>query len=123
MQLVPSGSYGEICVKGPVVTTEYKEEPEHTKMAKIMDSDGHVWHRMGDIGYFDEEDRLWFCGRKSHRVILNNGQTLFPFHVKLCLTYMKTSNARLWLVLKAKHTSLLNAIQIPKHHRIKYMKN
>ena len=78
VQFVPSGSYGEICVKGPVVTTEYKEEPEHTKMAKIMDSDGHVWHRMGDIGYFDEEGRLWFCGRKSHRVILNNGQTLFP---------------------------------------------
>ncbi|MGQ4660610.1 fatty acid CoA ligase family protein [Lysobacter sp. F6437] len=25
-------------------------------------------HRMGDLGYFDGEGRLWFCGRKSHRV-------------------------------------------------------
>ncbi|MGQ4581978.1 fatty acid CoA ligase family protein [Lysobacter sp. F60174L2] len=25
-------------------------------------------HRMGDLGYFDAEGRLWFCGRKSHRV-------------------------------------------------------
>jgi acyl-CoA synthetase (AMP-forming)/AMP-acid ligase II len=23
---------------------------------------------MGDLGYFDEQGRLWFCGRKSHRV-------------------------------------------------------
>ena len=28
-----------------------------------------VIHRMGDVGYFDEEGRLWYCGRKSHRVI------------------------------------------------------
>ncbi|WP_243720496.1 fatty acid CoA ligase family protein [Luteimonas aestuarii] len=25
-------------------------------------------HRMGDVGWFDAEGRLWFCGRKSHRV-------------------------------------------------------
>ena len=24
---------------------------------------------MGDLGYFDEQGRLWFCGRKSHRVV------------------------------------------------------
>ncbi|TWI13605.1 fatty acid CoA ligase family protein [Aerolutibacter ruishenii] len=27
-----------------------------------------IVHRMGDVGYFDAEGRLWFCGRKSHRV-------------------------------------------------------
>src|SRR5262249_38295150 len=31
------------------------------------------WHRMGDLGYFDPEGRLWFCGRKAHRVITANG--------------------------------------------------
>ena len=30
---------------------------------------GDIAHRMGDLGYFDEQGRLWFCGRKSHRVI------------------------------------------------------
>ncbi len=24
---------------------------------------------MGDLGYFDGQGRLWFCGRKSHRVV------------------------------------------------------
>ncbi len=28
-----------------------------------------MWHRMGDLGFFDEKGRLWFCGRKSQRVI------------------------------------------------------
>ena len=37
---------------------------------------GDIAHRMGDLGYFDEQGRLWFCGRKSHRVITPKG-TLF----------------------------------------------
>jgi acyl-coenzyme A synthetase/AMP-(fatty) acid ligase len=31
---------------------------------------------MGDVGYVDELDRLWFCGRKNHRVQTAEG-TLF----------------------------------------------
>jgi acyl-coenzyme A synthetase/AMP-(fatty) acid ligase len=31
---------------------------------------------MGDVGWMDEQGRLWFCGRKSHRVVLPN-RTLF----------------------------------------------
>jgi acyl-CoA synthetase (AMP-forming)/AMP-acid ligase II len=31
-----------------------------------------VWHRMGDCGYLDEEDRFWFCGRMSQRVVTNS---------------------------------------------------
>jgi acyl-CoA synthetase (AMP-forming)/AMP-acid ligase II len=73
---LPTGHVGEICVCGPVVTTEYKEEPEHTRMAKIHDGE-RVWHRMGDVGYLDEAGRLWFCGRKSHRVICEDHTVLF----------------------------------------------
>lgn len=32
-----------------------------------------TWHRMGDIGYFDTEGRLWFCGRKAERVETADG--------------------------------------------------
>ncbi|HMO59089.1 MAG TPA: fatty acid CoA ligase family protein [Roseiflexaceae bacterium] len=66
---LPPGSIGEITVKGPVVTREYIHRPESTRLAKIADGDA-IWHRMGDVGYFDHQGRLWFYGRKSQRVIL-----------------------------------------------------
>jgi acyl-CoA synthetase (AMP-forming)/AMP-acid ligase II len=72
---VANGEVGEIVVKGPQVTLEYFNAPVHTALAKISD-DGGVRHRMGDLGYFDEQGRLWFCGRKSQRVRTSNG-TLF----------------------------------------------
>ena len=31
------------------------------------------WHRMGDSGYLDEQDRFWFCGRVAHRVLTADG--------------------------------------------------
>ena len=75
---VPTGEVGEICVRGAVVTSEYKEEPEHTRNAKIYGENGTFWHRMGDLGYFDKQGRLWFCGRKSHRVQCKDGTLMFP---------------------------------------------
>jgi olefin beta-lactone synthetase len=74
--VVPVGQIGEIAVKGPVVTRSYLNRPEQTALAKIRDGD-EIWHRMGDVGYFDERGRLWFCGRKSHRVRTAQG-TLYP---------------------------------------------
>lgn len=75
--LVPRGEVGEIVVRGPVVTKRYHNRDAATKLAKILDPrTGETLHRMGDVGYFDDRDRLWFCGRKSHRVATSNG-TLF----------------------------------------------
>jgi acyl-CoA synthetase (AMP-forming)/AMP-acid ligase II len=76
-QVLPPGEIGEIVVKGPVVTRTYLHRPEKTARAKIRDADGGIWHRMGDTGYFDAQGRLWFCGRKAHRVETARG-TLFP---------------------------------------------
>jgi acyl-CoA synthetase (AMP-forming)/AMP-acid ligase II len=79
---VPPGEVGEFVVRGPMVTKEYFHRPEATKQAKIRDPQtGEILHRMGDLGYFDEQDRLWFCGRKSHRVVTPGG-TLFTDQVE-----------------------------------------
>jgi len=67
---------GEIAVKGPQVTKAYYARQRATEMAKIFDADGGFYHRMGDTGYLDEQGRLWFCGRMTHRVFTNN-ETLF----------------------------------------------
>lgn len=69
---VPEGAIGEIVVDGPVVSPAYLERPEETARAKIR-RDGRVLHRMGDLGYKDAEGRLWFCGRKSHRIETRHG--------------------------------------------------
>ncbi|GIX05227.1 MAG: peptide synthase [Planctomycetaceae bacterium] len=67
--ILPAGEVGEIVVQGDVVTQGYDQLPEATCLAKIQDpTTGRCWHRMGDVGYFDHQGRLWFCGRKSQRV-------------------------------------------------------
>ncbi len=72
---VSRGVIGELIVRGLVVTRGYWMNPQADLLAKIADGDS-FWHRMGDVGYLDEHDRFWFCGRKSHRVITLQG-TLF----------------------------------------------
>lgn len=64
---IAKGEIGEIVVKGKNVTTEYYHRESATRLAKIKDGI-QVRHRTGDLGYFDVEYNLWFCGRKNHRV-------------------------------------------------------
>jgi acyl-CoA synthetase (AMP-forming)/AMP-acid ligase II len=66
-ELLGPGEIGEIVVTGPVVTKSYFRRERETLLSKIVE-EGRVWHRMGDVGHLDGEGRLWFCGRKSHRV-------------------------------------------------------
>jgi acyl-CoA synthetase (AMP-forming)/AMP-acid ligase II len=73
--VVPQGDIGEITVQGDLVTRHYFERPEADALAKITDGEG-FWHRMGDLGWMDTKGRVWFCGRKSQRVI-TPGETLF----------------------------------------------
>lgn len=65
---LPRGKIGELMVSGPMVTEQYVVRDDQNAMHKISDGD-RVWHRMGDVGYLDERDRFWFCGRKAHRVV------------------------------------------------------
>jgi len=73
-QLLPY-QIGEIIVKGDIVTKSYENNLSETLLAKIIDGD-EFWHRMGDVGYLDDQARLWFCGRKTHRVPLE-GEILY----------------------------------------------
>jgi len=72
---IPKGQTGEIIVKAPWVTKTYLNCEDITHLAKIPDGET-FWHRMGDLGKLDEQNRLWFCGRKNHRV-LTHAETLF----------------------------------------------
>lgn len=72
----PPGEIGEIMVTGPTVTPGYFEQPEQDALHLVRESDGRLWRKMGDVGYLDGKGRLWFCGRKGHRVVTPKG-TLF----------------------------------------------
>ncbi len=78
---LPPLEVGEITVLGPQVSRAYLNRPQETKTAKIPDPDGGVWHRMGDVGYRDSSGRVWFCGRKSHRVVTPE-ETLYTVPVE-----------------------------------------
>ena len=78
--LVGVGQVGEITVAGPSATDSYFNRDAQTALAKIRETlpDGseRSVHRMGDLGWCDGEGRLWFCGRKSQRVVVDDLTTL-----------------------------------------------
>ena len=80
------GQVGEITVAGPSATDSYFNRDAQTALAKIRETlpDGgeRIVHRMGDLGWFDGEGRLWFCGRKSQRVVVDDLTTLYTEQVE-----------------------------------------
>jgi olefin beta-lactone synthetase len=73
--LLPADEIGELMVTGEVVTRRYLTRLDQNALHKVQDGD-RIWHRMGDVGYLDAENRFWCCGRKSHRVV-TAAKTLF----------------------------------------------
>ncbi|MCL2491323.1 MAG: fatty acid CoA ligase family protein [Coriobacteriia bacterium] len=71
----------EIIVSGPVVTTEYYNEAEATRASKLS-LDGALWHKVGDVGTIDEQGRIWFWGRNSHVVDLED-RKMYPIPCEL----------------------------------------
>jgi len=76
---LPSGAAGEIVVSGDHVLTGYLDG-EGDADTKIHVGD-RVWHRTGDAGYFDAEDRLWLLGRCAAKVSDADG-VIYPFAVE-----------------------------------------
>jgi acyl-CoA synthetase (AMP-forming)/AMP-acid ligase II len=74
---MPMHQIGEIVVQGEQVTRRYYNRPDADQLSKIADpAGGGFFHRMGDLGGIDAEGRIWFCGRKSQRVVTPT-ETLF----------------------------------------------
>jgi len=78
--LVTPGHVGEITVAGPTATDAYFRRDSATALSKIRerhdDGSERIVHRMGDLGWIDADGRLWFCGRKTQRVVVDATTTL-----------------------------------------------
>jgi acyl-CoA synthetase (AMP-forming)/AMP-acid ligase II len=73
--LLPSGSVGEVVIRGPNVTRGYAANPEAN--AKAF-TDG--WFRTGDQGVLDEEGYLRLTGRLKE-LINRGGEKISPLEV------------------------------------------
>jgi olefin beta-lactone synthetase len=67
-------------LRGKHVSPGYYLDAENTRNNKVPDPQGN-WHRFGDAGYLDAQDKLWVCGRVSQRVNTASGN-VFPLQVE-----------------------------------------
>ena len=75
-QHVEPGASGEICTRGPLVMTGYKDLPDETAQALSGD-----WLHTGDVGRFDDEGYLYIVDRTKDMVI-TGGVNVFPREVE-----------------------------------------
>ena len=72
----PNYEKGEICVRGPLVTSGYFNKPNETKEVRSFG-----WHHTGDIGYLDDENYLYIVDRKKD-MIITGGFNVFATEVE-----------------------------------------
>jgi acyl-CoA synthetase (AMP-forming)/AMP-acid ligase II len=76
--MLDEGSTGEILVSGRHVLKQYLDNPLANKENKIPRADGSVWHRTGDTGFLDQQQRIWLTGRVKDALSIS-GRIIQPF--------------------------------------------
>jgi len=80
---VPQGEPGELCAKGPQVTSGYWRQPEAT--AASMTDDGYF--KTGDIAVMDEDGYFQIVDRKKD-MILVSGFNVYPNEIEDAVAHM-----------------------------------
>ena len=70
---VESDGIGEILVSGDNVMLGYYKDEKATEESFYGD-----WFKTGDLGYMNQEKKLFLTGRKKNLIILNNGKNVHP---------------------------------------------
>jgi long-chain acyl-CoA synthetase len=75
---VPTGTPGEIVVRGPVVFQGYFGQPDVTAYTLR-----NGWHHTGDVGRFDDEGWLYYVRRKPEKELIKpGGENVYPAEVE-----------------------------------------
>ena len=102
---------GEIVTSGRNVMQGYFNRPEET--AAIL-KDG--WLYTGDLGYLDEQQRIFITGRKKEIIVLSNGKNVNPEEVENKILSMSEVITELGVFEKA---DMLHAIIYPDYQKAK----
>jgi len=78
-RLLPTGSRGEIVVRGPLVMSGYYKNAEATAEASRFG-----WHHTGDIGYLDADNFLFIVDRAKD-MIITGGFNVYSVEVEQAL--------------------------------------
>jgi len=78
--LLPAMAEGEICMRGPKVTSGYWKDPEKTAAAFFDDG----FFRSGDVGYMDPDGYLFLTDRKKD-LIISGGENVASSEVERVL--------------------------------------
>ena len=76
---LPTGSDGEICVRGPAVFAGYYNNPEANAACFRFG-----WFHTGDLGHLDEQGYLFITGRASDMYI-SGGSNVYPREIEEAL--------------------------------------
>lgn len=79
-----NGDVGELIVTGEHVCQKYYKNQEAFERAKIVDVDGTVWHRTGDLIRIAKDRSFWIVGR-VHNAIKRDGKYIFPVRAEVLL--------------------------------------
>jgi long-chain acyl-CoA synthetase len=69
---------GEVLIRGPVITSGYRNQPERTR--ETIDAEG--WLHTGDVGQFDEDGYLRIVDRKKELIISAAGKNMSPANIE-----------------------------------------
>jgi fatty-acyl-CoA synthase len=74
---LPPGEVGELCFRGPHVSTGYWNDPEATAAAR--DEDG--WFHTGDLARRDDDGFYYMAGRKKE-MFISGGVNVYPAEIE-----------------------------------------
>lgn len=104
---------GEIVTRGRNVMQGYYNRPEETS-AILKDG----WLFTGDLGYLDDDNRIFITGRKKEIIVLSNGKNINPEEVEDKILSMNEVITEIGVFEKS---DLLHAVIYPDYKKAKQL--